>query len=388
VSPYLQYRNIDHPIFEVINQQSTDLGAELRYENTAPLAGRENRFTLGFQPAWERMHNRQFENQAGEHGALTRDEQDRATTLAIYMEDAFSVTPRLAATAGVRFDRMTRDVDDDFLSNGDQSDARTYQPVTPRFGLLYSLPGGGQLFANASRTVEPPLFLELSSFGNEGGFIDLDAQAAWQYEVGARAESKGVTWEISLYDIELRDEILNINVQPFPDAPFTVPTFRNAPRTRHSGVEIGAAYQLPGGVFVGGDVRDHLTARVAYTFGRYEYVEDSTYAGNDIPGAPRHYLTAELQYVHPSGFSLAPTIEWVPQSYYVNSANTVKNQAWSNFGFRAAWAIERLGATAFVSGQNLADRRFAQSVQVDNAAGKYFEPADGRSFSAGLRWSR
>jgi hypothetical protein len=26
-------------------------------------------------------------------------------------------------------------------------------------------------------------------------------------------------------------------------------------------------------------------------------------------------------------------------------------------------------------------------VQVDNAAGKYFEPADGRSFYAGLRWT-
>jgi hypothetical protein len=26
-------------------------------------------------------------------------------------------------------------------------------------------------------------------------------------------------------------------------------------------------------------------------------------------------------------------------------------------------------------------------VQVDNAAGKYYEPADGRSFYAGLRWS-
>jgi hypothetical protein len=25
---------------------------------------------------------------------------------------------------------------------------------------------------------------------------------------------------------------------------------------------------------------------------------------------------------------------------------------------------------------------------VDNAAGKYFEPSDGRAFYAGLRWSR
>jgi hypothetical protein len=63
--------------------------------------------------------------------------------------------------------------------------------------------------------------LELSSFGNPGGFIDLDAQVAWQYEIGARGRRVGVAWELSLYDIELRNEILNINVRPFPNAPST-----------------------------------------------------------------------------------------------------------------------------------------------------------------------
>ena len=31
---------------------------------------------------------------------------------------------------------------------------------------------------------------------------------------------------------------------------------------------------------------------------------------------------------------------------------------------------------------------YSGSVQVDNAAGNYFEPADPRSFYAGLRWQR
>ncbi len=388
VSPYLQYRDIDHPIFEVINQLSHDVGVEVRYENTTPIGSLENRLTIGFQPAQESMHNRQYQNSKGLHGNLTRDEQDKATNLAVYFEDALSLTPRLAATVGARVDQSKRNVLDYFLTNGDQSDTRTYTPVTPRAGLLYSLPGGGQLFANASRTVEPPLFLELSSFGNSGGFINLAAQDAWQYEIGARAQRLGLAWEASLYDIELKNEILNLNVRPFTGAPFTVPTYRNSPKTRHTGVELGASYQLPGGVFVNGDVRDHVTARVAYTFGRFTYVDDSSYSGKDIPGAPRHYVNAEITYKHPSGFSFAPTFEWVPQAYYVNSENTVKNDAWSNFGFRAEWAAERLGATAFVAGQNLADRVYSQSVQVDNAAGKFFEPADRRSFIAGLRFSR
>jgi iron complex outermembrane recepter protein len=388
VSPYLQYRDIDHPIFQVINQLSHDVGAEVRYENTASVGGLDNRLTLGFQPAYETMHNRQYENVVGRHGALTRDEQDHASTTGAYAEDALSVTGRLTAILGARFDDATRTVHDYFLSDGDQSDSRRYAPVTPRAGLLYALGGGAQLFANASRTVEPPLLLELSSFGNSGGFIDLDAQDAWQYEVGARVRRLGLSWDASLYDIELRNEILNLNVLPFANAPFTVPTYRNSPKTRHTGLELGASYQLPGGVFLGGDVRDHLTARAAYTYSRFKYVEDSSFAGNDIPGAPRHYLNAELQYSAPSGFTFAPSVEWVPESYFVDSRNSAKNDGWSNIGFRTEWNVARFGTTVFLSGQNLLDRRYSQSVQVDNVDGKYYEPADRRSFLLGMRLAK
>jgi iron complex outermembrane receptor protein len=245
------------------------------------------------------------------------------------------------------------------------------------------------VFANASRTVEPPLLLELSSFGNPGGFIDLEAQKAWQYEVGARGRRVGLAWELAVYDVELRDEILNINVRPFPNAPFTVPSYRNAERTRHYGVEAGLGWRVPGGVLRrGAEDRDHLTARVAYTYGRFTYVDDAEYGSNDIPGAPAHHLSAELAYAHPAGLSIAPRLEWVPRPYYVNSDNTARNEPWATVGLRAEWAVARAGVTAFVEGRNLFDESYSASVQVDNAAGRFYEPADRRAVYAGLRWSR
>lgn len=389
VSPYLQYRDIDHPIFEVIAQISRDVGAEIRYENTAAIGGRQNRLTLGLQPAYENMDNKQFQNAGGEHGNLTRDEKDKVHNLGAYAEDAFSVTDRLTFLAGARFDHSRRTVDDFFLSNGDQSDSRTYQPVTPRFGVRYDVPAmGGSVFANASRTVEPPLLLELSSFGNPGGFIDLDAQKAWQYEVGARGRQLGLAWDLSVFDIELHNEILNLNVQPFPGAPFTVPTYRNADRTRHAGVEAGLSFDAALGLLARGPVRDRLSTRLAYTYSRFTYVADPDYENNRIPGAPEHYVHAELKYSHPSGLSFAPVVEWVPKSYYVNSTNTAKNDRWSTLGLRGEWAIERAGVTAFVEARNLFNERYSGSVQVDNATGAYYEPADARSLFAGLSWSR
>ena len=389
VSPYVQYRDIDHPIYEVIEQISRDYGVEVRYENTAPLAGRANRLTIGIQPAYENLDNRQYVNEAGEHGVLTRDEKNEVRQLGVYVENSLALTGRLTAVAGARHDRSERTVADKFLANGDQSAERVYTPVTPRVGLMYSIPRiGGSLFANASRTVEPPLLLELSSFGNPGGFIDLDAQKAWQYELGARGRRLALGWEFSLFDIELTDEILNINVRPFPGAPFTVPSYRNAERTRHYGAELGVAWQLPGAVFLrGADIPDFLTTRVAYTFARYEYVDDSSFGGNHLPGAPSHHVNVEVKYVHPSGLSIAPQLEVVPQAFYVDSDNTVRNDRWAAIGVRTEWTVERAGITVFAEGRNLLDRRYSASVQVDNAAGRYFEPADGRSIYAGLRWA-
>ena len=385
VSPYVQYRDIDHPIFEVISQISRDAGIEARYENTAPIAGRSNRFTLGAQYATQNMDNRQFQNQLGKHGALTKDQKDRASTSALFAEDILNLTPRLAAVVGARVERTERGTDDFFPANGDQSDERTFEPVTPRFGITYSLPRNTQVFGNVSRTYEPPLLLELNSIAVPG-FIDLDGQSAWQYEIGARGRRFGFIWDVSAYDIELENEIHNINVQPFPGAPFTLPTYRNSGRTRHAGVETAASFQMPGGVFLSGMIRDHIEARFAYTYSRFTFVEDSAYEGNDIPGAPRHHAMLELKYWHPSGFSVAPTFEIVPASYYVDSRNTVKNDAWNSIGVRAEWASSTNGLTIFAAGQNLANRRYSASVQVDNAAGNYYEPADARSFYAGLRW--
>ncbi|MBA3260436.1 MAG: TonB-dependent receptor, partial [Gemmatimonadales bacterium] len=231
ISPYFQFRDIDHPIFQVLNQQSRDYGAELRYENTVPLLGRTNRFTLGVQPAWLNMDNRQFVNQAGEHGELRKQQKDGAVGLAVFAENALALSARLTAVIGLRFDHSIRKSRDAFVGDGDQSDHREFNPLLPKLGMLYSLPAiDGQVYANVSRSYEPPLLLELNSLAVPG-FIELDGQDAWQFELGVRGSSGALAWDVTAYNVELENEILNVNVQPFSYAPFTVPTYRNSPRT-------------------------------------------------------------------------------------------------------------------------------------------------------------
>ncbi|HEX9611680.1 MAG TPA: TonB-dependent receptor [Gemmatimonadales bacterium] len=144
--------------------------------------------------------------------------------------------------------------------------------------------------------------------------------------------------------------------------------------TRHYGVETGLETR-----------GSRWSGRLAYTFARYRYLRDSVVAGNDIPGAPRHAIAAELSYRHPSGFSITPSVEWVPQAYFVNSANSAQNDPWAVLGVRAEWDGPA-GVRLFVAAQNLTDARYSPSAQVDNVAGRSYEPGDGRTFYGGITW--
>jgi iron complex outermembrane receptor protein len=370
----------------VIDQVSRDWGAELRLESTAALAGRPNRFTLGVEPAYGNVDDRNYQNVAGEPGALAKSQREVAGGVAVYAEDAWRVAPRLTTVLGARWGRDVRRVEDHFLSDGDQSGRRLYRALMPRVGLLYELPGvSGQLFANASRSYEPPLLLELNSL-TVPGLVELEAQDAWQFELGSRGRHAGLDWDVALYDVELRNELLNRNTPPYAGAPFTVPTYRNARRTRHYGVETGVGYTLPWALLTPAHGGDRLGVRLAHTFGRYRFVDDGAFSGKQIPGAPQHVLQGELAYRHPSGLTLRPSLEWVPGSYFVDSGNTVRNQGWTVLNLRAELLVQRLRSTVFVEGRNLTNTVYSPAVQVDDGAGRFFNPADPRSLYAGVRW--
>jgi len=131
--------------------------------------------------------------------------------------------------------------------------------------------------------------------------------------VGTRGRwGERLNWDVSVYDIELWDEIQNVNVQPFPGAPFTIPRYQNIDRSRHTGVEVGSDLLIVKDIATRlglGRLGDALRARVAYTWSRFVFVDDPVFNNNDLPGAPEHFVNTELRYSHQSGFWIAPGVE-------------------------------------------------------------------------------
>src|SRR3546814_20025953 len=68
----------------------------------------------------------------------------------------------------------------DWSSDVCSSDLRAdFNAFSPKVGLLFEPSAGGQFYANYSRSVEFPGFIEL---GQVAAFVPLDAQRAWRSE--------------------------------------------------------------------------------------------------------------------------------------------------------------------------------------------------------------
>src|SRR3546814_16777809 len=105
-----------------------------------------------------------------------------------------------------------------------------FDAVSPRVGLLFEPAQGVQFYANYSRSVEFPGFIELAQLS---AFVPLAAQRAWTAEVGTRGQAGMLNWDLSLYRADIRGELLQYNPG---EADVPAATF-NAGRTRHEGHE-------------------------------------------------------------------------------------------------------------------------------------------------------
>jgi iron complex outermembrane receptor protein len=316
----------------------------------------------------------------------------------VYLENQHDLTPALTLLLGGRAQWSIRTVYDRFTRrdgggdrDGNDSDSVDYLSISPRVGFVWRVAPTAQVFGNVSHTHEPPLLLELTAPGQlQGNLGQLAAQKAWQFELGTRGTwGKRLEWDLSVYDIELWDEIQNVNVVPFPFASFTIPRFRNIDRSRHTGLEAGADVLLVENVArtIGlGGAGDALRLRVAYTFSRFVFVDDVNFRNHDLPGAPRHYVRAEVRYEHALGFFVAPGLEVVPHGYHVNSQNDERTQAYTLFNVRLGYAYKPWNVEAFFEARNLTDATYASSVVVDSATRRFYEPGDGRAYYGGLSW--
>jgi iron complex outermembrane receptor protein len=363
----------------VVNLDREFGGAALRLFNEASLGGKPLRLAAGLE--LERMAERRrgFINNNGVKEALKRDEDNVVHSAGLFAQAQWRFAQRWSAHAGLRASRVEFESIDYFVipGNPDDSGARDYRATTPVAGVVFRLDPQTSLYANYGRGFETPTFVELA-YQNTGTGLNLalEPSRSRHLEAGIKAVRPGLgRLNAAVFDIRTRDEI----VTDLSSGGRT--TFRNAGRTERRGLELGAESLFAG----------PWELRAAYTLLQAEFREDfgTAAAGKMLPGVPETQWYGEVSWRHAaSGFRAA--LEVLHRSRVaVNDANTEFAGAFTVanavFGFQQQGERWRLGE--FLRVDNVADRAYIGSVVVNDANGRFYEPAPRRSILLGVQAS-
>ena len=371
---YMTGTALNHPIPIVINQNIHTQGAFGRFDWTGTLAGHKADLFAGVSYRQGSNNNRIYVNAGGNKGAPIGDGHQEASGSDVFAEGRWFATDEIALVAGGSWGQATRDYRDN--RNAANNAAKDFDWFAPRIGLLWQDEDGTQVYANVTRSVEPPHYgaLVQSPFP---GFVPVQAQKAWTGEIGTRGRRDAFTWDVTFYRSAVQDELLSFNaLTGYPAA------FFNAGDTIHQGVEASLDWDMDAKL-LGGPLR----LRQTYAWSDFTFDNDPVYRNNRMPVVPEHQYRLSLHYEHPSGLFVEPALDWRMKSVFVDYANRLKAPGYALVNLGLGWKLEN-GATLFLDARNLADKRytaeFGAVTDAALAATTVFYPGEGRSVFAGL----
>lgn len=370
---YAVWKDLDHPIFQVIDQQSRNYGAFGRFDWGGQVGGRRADAFFG---AWVRtgdMDSNFYVNNRGARGAPTSRTLQNARAVDVFGEGRLFVTDRVAMVAGATWGQAKRDytsfavpgVSTTFNLQAD----KTYDWVSPRVGLLWQDEAGNQVFANLTRSVEPPNFSSMTPTNT--GFTPVRAQKALTGELGARGHRGPFTYDLTLYRARLNGEMLQYTVtSSVPAATF------NARKTIHQGIEAALDWA----------VAPRWRLRQTWTLSDFRFRDDVQFGDNRLPIAPKSFYRAEVRYDDPRGWFAAPSVEWSAAAPWIDYKNTQKAPGYAIVNLNAGWKVTDK-VSLFLDARNLTDKAYVSNTQAAvtwTAATATLWPGDGRSVFGGV----
>jgi iron complex outermembrane receptor protein len=351
----------------IVSFEREYLGANLQIARTLRLGANVSaRLLAGLD--YDRMdEDRQgYLNVAGERGALKRDEDNRVDNTDALLQATIDFGERWSAIAGVRSSRVKFRTEDHFIVPGNPDDSGTlsYRATNPVAGVTWHADRDLNVYANVGRGFETPTFTELAYRNGATGLnTDLKASKSRHVELGAKWRAGAAhSLDVAFYDIRTEDEIVvDTNVGGRS-------TFKNAGRTTRRGGEL--SYR--------GRWTPELSALLSLAALNARFDN-----GNHLPGTPERSAFAELVYAPRAlpGFHAAVEGVYVGR-LYVNDANEDFAPPAAVVNLRAGytWRFGAIEVEPLVRIDNVADKRYAGSVIVNEANRRFFEPAPERNW--------
>ncbi|USP41114.1 TonB-dependent receptor [Acinetobacter sp. XS-4] len=319
----------------------------------------------------------------GVKGNLRRDEDNTLWNIDPYLQVSWQFLPTWRLDTGVRYSNVHYKSKDNYLSNGDDSGKTDYSKVLPSAALSWQILPELMAYVSYAKGFETPTFTEMAyrPDGESGFNFDLTASTSDTYETGLKSQNQLGDFTLAVFQTKTKDDIVSAGNSNGRS------TFRNADKTLREGVEFAWNKKL---------WRD-LTATASYTYLDATFDADipalgsiaQIPSGNAIPGIAKNQAYASLTWQPSHGLYGGVDVQYMDK-VYVNDTNSDAAPSYSvtsaHVGY--AWVMGDWKVNSFARVDNLFDKNYAGSVIVNDSTqpvGRYFEPADGRNWSAGLR---
>lgn len=376
----------------VIDLERAYRGLDIRWRSVGEWSGGTFEWVAGMSYDDMRERRRGYENfvgsssdpSLGTRGNLRRREQNEVTSLDPYAQMTLHLGESWSAEIGVRRSRVRfRSTDQYFTAgNGDDGGDARYAETLPVASLRWQPNATLALYASAGRGFETPTLNELSyrADGRSGLNFDLRPSVNESLEIGAKYRRANSLVTLTLFETRTQDEIV------VSTSSGGRTTFQNAGRTRRQGIEFAWRSRM------GAHWRSELALTVLDATYRDSFCTPSpcttantVAAGSRIPGIARESFYASVGWIPEQGWRASVELRALSR-VFVDDRNSADAPGYAVASIHAAYVRkwEAWEASGFARIDNLADRRHAGSVIVNESNGRYFESAPGRNWVVGV----
>lgn len=314
----------------------------------------------------------------GVKGKLRRDEDNTLWNIDPYVQASYNFLPNWTLDAGLRYSNVHFKSEDKYLSNGDNSGKTDYQKLLPSVALSWKIVPELLVYASYAQGFETPTFTEMAyPADNSNTPFSLDAAKSETYEIGLKSKNTLGEFTAASFYTQTKNDIVSAGSSGGRA------TFRNADKTLRQGVELSWNKKL---------WRD-LTAQASYSYIDAQFDADIPAIasiqiipeGNKIPGIAKNQAFLNVSWKPDTGMYAGLDVRY-SDKIYVDDANSQSAPSYvvtsANAGYR--WTYQDWAVNSFVRVDNLFDKDYSGSVIVNESNKRFYEPAEGRNWSAGL----
>jgi iron complex outermembrane receptor protein len=295
----------------------------------------------------------------------------------LFAIDRIEFGQKLNSVFSIRYDKITNELTDKINRPVLLSGSASFNKVSARLGISYSMDKTLGLYANIGQGFLPPSTEELVNNPESfGGFNqDLKPSTSLEEEVGVRGYlHNSLYYDVTLFYLDTKNDFYRYRVPERPLETF----YGNAGSSKRKGAEL---------YFNWSPVKN-LEVQVSYTFSDFRYTSPDSISMNRLPNSPVHQLFANASYNVGRHFSLGMSFELQSKWYIYTDAihSDIYQEGFQLFHARVSYDFSIGGFKGDISvyGKNLGNIQYIAFTEPD-PDGNSYQPSSRREVFVSLR---